>query len=355
MHVVHGALKDYAWGRVDGLATWATQRTGAPQAELWFGVHPSGPSPIDTGDSSHGVLSDHLSPLQAPILVKLLAAGQPLSVQVHPVAEIAEHQWLAQQAGGDVVYADANEKTELLVALEPFQAFAGWRDLDQAVQFLQALPGTDAAVAALVGGDRIGAIRALLATAEPDGVADLPAAARALGLPDAECAAYATVARLFPDDAGALLTPLFAFVVLQPGQGIYVPAGVPHSYVSGLGVEVMTSSDNVVRLGLTSKPVFIEHALQALVLDREPQILEPGDGPMVTPAGFAVDLLHQAAATIPAGQYRLVLALEEPTTVTVDGEERQLRVGAAMVLTADEPGVHVRTAGLAAVVTAPVV
>jgi mannose-6-phosphate isomerase len=354
MLVVDGALKEYAWGRIDGLSTWTKQRTGTPQAELWFGVHPSGPSPVRTEEGSGGVLLDHLSVTQAPILVKLLAAGQPLSIQVHPVADVAQRQWLAQQAGGDVVYADANEKTELLIALEPFEAFAGWRDVDQAVRMLQALPGTDAAVAALEAGDRIAAIRALLAIGELAGVAHLPEAARSAGLPDEECAAYATVARLFPGDVGALLTPLLAYVALDAGQGIYVPAGVPHSYLQGLGLEVMTSSDNVVRLGLTNKPVFVEHALNALILERAPEILEPGDGPMVTPAGFAAAVLHQATTSVPAGQYRVILALDGRTSVTGDGLDRELPVGAAGVLTADEPAVEVSTTGRAAVVTASV-
>ena len=50
MLIVRGAIKDYDWGVVDGLEPWSGQATGAPQAELWFGVHPGGPSPlIDDG------------------------------------------------------------------------------------------------------------------------------------------------------------------------------------------------------------------------------------------------------------------------------------------------------------------
>lgn len=41
--VIKGALKDYAWGKVNGLQNWVA-KTDQPQAELWFGDHPSGKS-----------------------------------------------------------------------------------------------------------------------------------------------------------------------------------------------------------------------------------------------------------------------------------------------------------------------
>ena len=36
---------------------------------------------------------------------------------------------------------------------------------------------------------------------------------------------------------------------------LFVPAGSVHAYISGLGVEIMASSDNVLRAGLTTKHV----------------------------------------------------------------------------------------------------
>ena len=48
--------------------------------------------------------------------------------------------------------------------------------------------------------------------------------------------------------------------VLSEGDAVYVPAGVVHAYVSGTGVEVMTASDNVLRLGLTPKTIAVDEA-----------------------------------------------------------------------------------------------
>ena len=52
---------------------------------------------------------------------------------------------------------------------------------------------------------------------------------------------------------------------LEPGQAMFVPAGRLHAYLHGVGIEVMASSDNVIRGGLTAKHVDL--AELAAVLD----------------------------------------------------------------------------------------
>src|SRR5699024_12777414 len=47
-------------------------------------------------------------------------------------------------------------------------------------------------------------------------------------------------------------------VHLQPGEALAMDAGVLHAYLFGTGIEIMASSDNVLRGGLTSKHVDIE-------------------------------------------------------------------------------------------------
>ena len=52
---------------------------------------------------------------------------------------------------------------------------------------------------------------------------------------------------------------------MSPGQGgIYLPAGNLHSYLHGVGVEVMANSDNVLRGGLTPKHVDVPELLRVL-------------------------------------------------------------------------------------------
>jgi mannose-6-phosphate isomerase len=351
MFRIHGAMKDYDWGRVDGLVQWSVTPTGAPQAELWFGAHPSGPSVV----IDDGTTLDHVG-IDIPVLVKILAAAQPLSVQVHPTADIAQEQWEIQKSGGEQVYSDTAEKAELLVALEPFTAFAGWRDIDQAADMLNAIDGTAPVTAALRSGDVQGALSALLRLGETADIAMLisrmPEAAAAAGLPEVSRAVYRTVASMYPSDPGALVTCLLRDVHLAPGGSIFVPAGVPHSYVSGLAIEVMTSSDNVVRLGLTSKPVYVEHALRALVPDAEPTITYEPKSHIQTPAGFQVSFIQHGSGQADSGMYRLILAIEGACEVTVADESVELAAGEAVAIAAHEAAAHVRTQGFCVVVAA---
>lgn len=355
MLIVRGAIKDYDWGVVDGLEPWSGQATAGPQAELWFGVHPGGPSPLvdDGGRPTGELLADHFDIEAIPLLVKLLAAARPLSVQVHPSSTVAADGWRAQSQGAaDLVYSDPFEKTEMLVALQDFEAFAGWRDADEAATVLEALGINGAIVEMVRHGDRLTAIPALLDAATPDRVEKLAEAARAAGLPDEQVAAYATVIEHYPTDSGAVLTPLLAYLRLRAGQAVYVPAGVPHSYIRGIGLEVMTSSDNVIRLGLTGKPVFVDHALGALSPDLAPQVMDTEYGDLIWPRNspFVVRMLTSGGERIPSEAYRILLLIEGSATVSSEFGEITLKPGTAAVISADDPDSYVEADGLVAIV-----
>lgn len=88
-----------------------------------------------------------------PYLLKLLAAAQPLSIQVHPTLAQAKEGW--ERESGLALddpqrnYRDANHKPELLVALsERFESLSGLRPVAQTLQLIDALAPT-AAVGAL--------------------------------------------------------------------------------------------------------------------------------------------------------------------------------------------------------------
>lgn len=360
--VVRGAIKDYDWGIVDGLAPWAGVSTGAPQAELWFGVHPGGPSPLvdPAGEATGAHLASLFDVESIPLLVKLLAAARPLSVQVHPRRELAQAGYDAQvaDAARPRIYADPFEKTELLIALVPFQAFAGWRAAAESVRFLDAIgrrAGTDAlapAIACVRDGRVTEALPHLLAAAQPQVVAVIAQAAADIGLAPQEVEAYRIVVADYPDDAGALLTPLLDHIELGVGESVFLPAGVPHSYISGIGVEVMTSSDNVIRLGLTSKPVFVEQALEVLVSDAAPQVIRVGIGDTIWPvnAPFVARLLSTGSERMPTGAYRIALAIEGTAQVSSEGVDITLHPGTAAVMSAVDPDARIDVDGLVAVI-----
>ena len=61
--------------------------------------------------------------------------------------------------------------------------------------------------------------------------------------------------QLYPGDPGVVIALLMNQVFLAPGEALYLPAGNIHAYLSGLGIEVMAASDNVLRGGLTKKHI----------------------------------------------------------------------------------------------------
>jgi len=76
------------------------------------------------------------------------------------------------------------------------------------------------------------------------------------------------------------LSPLiFNLVVLEPGEAIYIPAGELHTYLKGMGMELMANSDNVVRGGLTLKHVDVPELLGIVDFRfMHPQKLQPEPG-----------------------------------------------------------------------------
>jgi mannose-6-phosphate isomerase len=348
MHVISGALKNYEWGIPGGLTPWLTHVAGTqtrePQAELWFGVHPSGASKIVDSDLT---LENVLDRNNVPILVKILAAAKPLSVQVHPHREFALEGYTelnnTQEFSG--AFADPYEKTELLYALTPFTAFCGWRPLEQALAIFATLslelpegfsPNASNARRELF--EYFVSHKFSLHTLDA-----IPQAVLAAGLTPSEVAAYTTVAAEYPGDQGALLAVFLQPISLLAGESIYIPAGIPHSYISGTGIEVMTSSDNVLRLGLTPKPIYTQLALRAL--DFQASL------PPVAEAPFGVEVIGALSqppveVDLSSGQFRLVLCLDGAAQIG----GTTLVPGQAAVFTAAEPTATVSVAGRCALI-----
>ena len=69
-------------------------------------------------------------------------------------------------------------------------------------------------------------------------------------------------------DRGIFSIYLLNLVHLRPGQGTFQPAGTLHAYLEGVTVELMASSDNVLRGGLTRKHVDVSELMGILSFDK---------------------------------------------------------------------------------------
>lgn len=276
-----GAVRTYAWGSRTLLAALrGGSPSDAPEAEVWFGAHPSAPSLVHLPGGP--VRLDRSGLPQPAFLLKLLAAAAPLSVQVHPDRDAAAAGFAAEEAAGvprdagDRTYPDPHDKPELMRAITPMRLLVGARAPEEADAVLAGLLPDDDVREVLAAGGLRGAA-ALLLTAPPQvTAARLGRLRAALAAPPPRdpvvAAALALAGDLLahhPGDPGVVVALLLTEVRLAPGEAVFVPAGLPHAYLDGLGVEVMRSSDNVVRGGLTAKHVDIDALVR--LLDPEPQ------------------------------------------------------------------------------------
>jgi mannose-6-phosphate isomerase len=264
--------RDYAWGSTSALAELlGREPSGHPEAELWLGDHPGSPARLvgregDLRDVESGPL---------PFLLKVLAAASPLSLQAHPTSAQADAGFAREEAAGIPIddparnYKDRFHKPELIYALsDEFRALCGFRPVAETREVLAPV-ADDERIAPLLerlrGDSDLRAVFEWIIT-RGDGVDELIAAlveASAV----ADDVAWDTVRRLseaFPGDPGIAISLLMHTAVLAPGEALYLPAGNIHAYLEGLGIELMASSDNVLRGGLTPKHVDVPELLTVL-------------------------------------------------------------------------------------------
>lgn len=291
------ALQTYPWGSKTFLAELRGEPSpsATPEAELWFGAHGVGPSIIGETSLDTAIAHDPQATLgtrvrrrygdNLPFLLKILAADEPLSVQAHPTREQARAGFEAENSAGIPLnsgnrnYKDPNHKPELLVALTPFRALAGFRPVAQTLALFEhlACPALDRYAAMLHSEKEEEGVRALFTT-----WISLPRTTRMQLIDDisASCTAHTCSAdeswmheaiacfvelgQRYPGDVGVLASLLLNYVELAPGEAMFLGAGRLHAYLSGMAIELMANSDNVLRCGLTPKHVDVPELVRIL-------------------------------------------------------------------------------------------
>ncbi|HGS4780298.1 mannose-6-phosphate isomerase, class I [Vibrio cholerae] len=301
-------IQNYAWGSktalqsLFGIENLAQQ----PQAEIWMGAHPNGCSKVQCSDGVY-LLSDlidadkpgMLSPRTAqefgelPYLFKVLAADSALSIQVHPDKSSAEVGFAKEEALGIARfhsqrnYRDANHKPELIYALTPYQAMNGFRSFSEIIAFFEPLVTKShvSKVAALLeqfcenktsaglevffvgilslsGEDKIQALKALLTYSYH----------QVLNQDEhVEFKLILELAQSYPSDIGLFAPLMLNVLTLRPGEAMYLDARTPHAYLKGVGLEVMASSDNVLRAGLTAKHIDVTELARCTIFAEKPR------------------------------------------------------------------------------------
>ncbi len=306
--------RDYAWGSTTAIADLLGRpRSGNPEAEYWLGTHPGSPSRLrDTAAHDGANLLSQLTTL--PFLLKVLAADAPLSLQAHPTQAQARAGFERENALGIPLdapnrnYRDSQHKPELIYALsDEFVALCGFRPVTETRTLLAAL-GDDPLIsefrARLADDDSLPPLLEWLLS-RSDGVAELVAhvVECSTTLAGAEFAMVGDLAAAYPGDPGIVVALLLNRVVLSPGQALYLPAGNIHAYLRGVGIELMSASDNVLRGGLTPKHVDVGELLGVLDFQAGPPPLMTPDDPAAGVRVFRPDVPDFELVVIqPAGE-----------------------------------------------------
>lgn len=301
-------MQPYAWGSREALPRiMGVPPTGEPQAELWLGAHPRAPSVLRRSGVDQPldqvIAADPVGELGAdtvrsfggelPFLLKVLAVAQPLSLQAHPTRQQAQAGFDAEEEQGIPVdadhrsYRDRNHKPELVCALEPFTALCGFRPPSSAVALLESLgvPELAPAIGFLQEGEADQALRWLLERPPPAGaeIAHQVVAACAQPGPFPNERQWAVrIGEQHPGDVGVAIALMLNLVQLDPGQALYLGAGNLHVYLHGVAVEIMASSDNVLRGGLTVKHVDVPAMLEVVDCRPDEVPVQTPDGPHFT-------------------------------------------------------------------------
>jgi len=306
--LLKNSIQEYEWGSKTAIPELLgrAEPTEKPQAELWMGAHPKAPSSVycdgvwrslleviaQNPEEVLGRETAHRFSNELPFLFKVIAAAKPLSIQAHPNLDQAKEGFLRENENGIPLgavnrnYRDENHKPEIICALTPFWALNGFRQGKEILRLLGEIrvPLLEEALASLRNHSSRQGLKGFfnhLMTMEKDTQVKIVK----------EVAAYAErrterepvwtwIARLhkeYPGDMGVLSPAFLNLVRLEPQQGMYLPSGELHSYLEGVGIELMANSDNVLRGGLTAKHIDVKELLNILNFsEAKVNILRPG-------------------------------------------------------------------------------
>lgn len=395
---LRGTVKHYDWGGTTFIPSLLQldNKDRQPFAEYWMGVHPQDNCTADLPNHQRVLLKEYLKnnpeflgkEVQQkfgylPYLMKVLDVHKMLSIQVHPSKAAAEKEFARENAEGIPIdsilrnYKDDNHKPEMMVALGDFWLLHGFKPKKEITYTLL----------------NIVELRELLPVYNDSGYEGLYK--HVMEMPQAEVnrilqplienlsTVYkdmkpeksdedfwaAKAAYSFPHngniDRGIFSIYLFNLVHLKKGEGIFQDAGVPHAYLEGQNVEIMASSDNVLRGGLTTKHIDVKEVLKHVKCEpTEVQILsgeqvnnfekiykttapdfqlsvfelKAGDAISFSPVTAEIILLTEGKAELDNGAGAIKLETGHPSAIVFAGKQVKLSsVSGATVFRASVP------------------
>ncbi|KAK0386754.1 hypothetical protein NLU13_6590 [Sarocladium strictum] len=247
-----------------------------PYSEMWMGTYPEMPSyVISTGEDLQKVLDRYPHQLIGdkvtykfgntllPFLPKVLSIAKALPLQIHPNKDFASRMHREKPSE----FTDPNHKPEIALALSEFEAFCGFKPLDEVARLLNLAPLQhlrsigNAASGNFTDEDLRRVVQKILEsddkvlrqtykdlTSLPSSSFNTPANSH---IPELAPRLADQFSEADPGVLVGLLT--MNYLKLQAGDAVYIPADGIHAYISGDIIECMARSNNVLNTGLCPK------------------------------------------------------------------------------------------------------
>lgn len=346
-----GIVQHYAWGgyafipqllRIDNT-------DNRPFAEYWMGAHRAAPSTIETADGP--LLLDRILQEQPqllgkatkekfgglPYLLKVLDVREMLSIQVHPTREAANLGFDDEDERGVDInspkrnYKDRNHKPEVMLALSDFWLLHGFKPEAELRETLAAIPQFRFLVAVFDNAGYEGLYRYVMELPQQEVDAMLipivQKEVRRRSFHESErdeagfwVGEYYLNRAATTIDRGIFSFYFFNLLHLQPGEAVFQAAGLPHAYLFGQNIELMSNSDNVLRGGLTSKHVDIGELIRHIRFEATvPHIMQDNTTGVEHQFHFPVEDFMLASIQLTATQEHSATALSAEIMICVEG------------------------------------
>ncbi len=376
-----GTVKHYDWGGTRFIPSLlnVSNEVDKPFAEYWLGIHPQAECQVILSDGSVRLLRDYFSTGSPtalgeyvarefetmPYLLKALDVNDMLSIQVHPSKEDALKDFVEENIKGiehDAPhrnYKDNNHKPELMVAMNDFWLLHGFKPEAKMKEVLSRVPELRSLLPVFEKSGYHGLYKKVMEMPQEQVNAQLkPLLNRIIPLykegklnrsQEDYWAAKGALTFSQPDktDRGIFSVYLFNLVALKRGEAVFQDAGVPHAYLEGQNVEIMASSDNVLRGGLTNKHIDVYELLKHVKCEpTEPDILQGENlageliyktkAPDFELSSFSID--KGGSASFISHTAEILLLVEGEAEVIHKGSKVTLRKGSpsAIVFPCDE-------------------
>jgi mannose-6-phosphate isomerase len=301
---VQGVFKHYDWGGKTFLPSLLhlSNEENKPYAEYWMGS--------DLHEAA-GLL---------PYLFKVQDVEKMLSIQVHPTKEVAKSKYIQENVTGIPIdapqrnYKDENHKPELLSPLGDFYLLHGFRPPETLKETLTRTSELNFLLEKFASSDYRTLYTFVMTMEQHEVNSSLAPLLKRIvpmyneGLlskenPDFWAARAALTFNINGNvDRGIFSIYLFNIVHMKEGEALFQDAGLPHAYLEGQTMEIMSNSDNVLRGGLTPKHVDVAELLENIeFVPTIPNVIH----------GVASDT-HEEIYYTPANDFQLSRIIIEP-------------------------------------------